>query len=176
MIDLLRANVAHIIAIVSIVSLLGAARLTRAMTAVYGHQLPSQILLLLWGGGMVAMIYQAPLSLGVWSLGFVVPLFGDKHFQAWGAEQRGAAATVRAGEEVLSMAGGLRYFAALSIRPALQVGLASVIIALSPYGDSWEWWLGLGLLLGAALNLLENGIVIVRAARAVGPPRSHGAA
>lgn len=176
MINFLRDNVAHIIAIVSIVSLLGAARLTRAMTAVYGHQIVGQVLLLLWGGGIVAMIYQAPLSLGVWSLGFVVPLFGDKHFQAWGAEQRGAAATVRSGEELLAKAGRLRYFAAVSIRPALQVGLASVIIALSPYGDSWEWWLGLGLFLGAVLNLIESGMSIARAGRVAGPPRSLGAA
>jgi hypothetical protein len=162
-------HLAHVIAAVVIVAVLGAARLTRAVANVYGRQRASQAILLVWALLAVVMVYQAPLTVGVFVIAFVVLFFGEHHLRAWVAEQLGPDALLRSGRDLLRKRGPFRYAAVVAIRPALQTGLAIVVLALSPNSEFWEFWLGLGLLAGAALGLLAEVLSIWRGWRALGP-------
>jgi hypothetical protein len=84
----------HFCALVIVLTLLGAIRLVRSVRPLYGPARLSQILALSWLVLLVVATYMVP-PVGIWAIGFVVPLFADSHFHAWMSEQLGAEALVR---------------------------------------------------------------------------------
>lgn len=175
MISFVATNINHLCALLVVVCLLGALRFTWATRSMFGHQFPSQFLLIGWLALLIVTTYMLP-GMSVFAVGLVVPLFADSHLQAWAATELGAPTAVAPTAELVRKCGQFRFIAMGSIGHLLRAGLALIIVSVSVGRNSWEYWLGAGMLCSAFLGVLLVAESAWRVGRVVIPEVTQGAA
>jgi hypothetical protein len=148
-------------ALLIIVSMVGAWRLVRAVASSRQAALWSQAFLLAWLAMLIVATYVVP-PMGMWAVGLVVPLFSDNHLYAWLAETVGAESVFRTTRDALRKAGPFRYVAMASTQHLLHGGLGLVILTVSAGRNSWEYWLGYGVVASAGMGILAHALIARR--------------
>jgi hypothetical protein len=154
----------HFCALVIVLTLLGAIRLVRSVRPLYGPARLSQILALSWLVLLVVATYMVP-PVGIWAIGFVVPLFADSHFHAWMSEQLGAEALVRNTVEILRKVGPTKYVTMASVPHLLFASIGVALVVVGGGRNTWERALGIGVLMSAPMAVANHAMTARRLMR-----------
>jgi hypothetical protein len=148
----------HFCALLIVVTLIGAWRLVRAVAPSRSVAVWSQVLLIAWLATLIVATYALP-PMGIWAVGLLVPLLADNHLHAWLAHTIGPESVLRSTREALGKAGPFRYVAMASTQHLLHGGLGLAILTVSGGRNSWEYWLGYGVVASAAMGILAHVLV-----------------
>ncbi len=151
----------HFCAVLVIATMVGAWRLIRIVPSSRRAAAWSQAILVAWVTMLTVAAYVMP-PMGIWAVGLVVPLFADSYLCAWLAHTVGFESVDRTTREALRKAGPIRYVAVASTRHLLHGGLGLVILTVSAGRNSWEYWLGYGVLASAGMGILAHTLVARR--------------
>lgn len=148
----------HFCAVLITVTMVGVWRSIRALSR---STFRSQALFLVWLVMLIVLTYVLP-PMGIWAVGLLVPLFADNHFYAWLAHTVGVETVSLATREAVRKAGPFRYVAMASTQHLLHGGLGLVILAVSAGRNSWEYWLGYGVVASAGMGILAHVLIARR--------------
>jgi hypothetical protein len=158
---LLGTHFNHVCAAVIVATLLGTLRLVRAYRSVLGPSVVAQLLLLAWLALLLVATYAFP-PLGIWGVGLVVPLFADHHAFTWLVGRVGAEPLIGGLRAAVRGAGPVRFVLASSTQQAIHAALGLIIITVSEGRNTWEYWLGYGVLSSAGLGVVGHALAAAR--------------
>jgi hypothetical protein len=169
------AHLNHTCAAIITFTIWGALRASRAQRGLLGPARLGQLLLLAWLALLLLVTYLLP-PMGIWGVGVVVPLLADQHWLAWLANAVGPEPLLKGLEATVRRTGTARYLLVASTQQALHAALGLLLVAVSPGRNSWEYWLGYGIVSSAGLGVLPHLLLVRRLRRKEVVPSARGAA